>query len=134
MSRTTLKGVRVLLVEDQMIVALEVESILETFGCVVVGPAARLDAAIRMAREEALDAAILDVNLDGVSIDPVVKELRARGVPILLVTGYGASMLPDPLQGLSCLEKPIRDADLEASLIRLCQGRERDATGHRGRG
>lgn len=117
---TELTGLRVLVVEDQMIVAMDVEGMLVSFGCVVVGPVARLHCAIRMAHEEALDAAILDVNLDGVSVDPLVQELQARGVPIILTTGYGASTLPVTLRDLPCLEKPITDTELEAGLNKLC--------------
>lgn len=119
MPEPTLTGLRILVVEDQIIVALDIESVLQRLGCEVVGPVARLEPAIRMAREEALDAAVLDVNLDGESVGPVVQELRARGLPIILATGYGASALPDTLRGLPCLEKPITGAELETLLKKL---------------
>ena len=75
---TGLSGLRVLVVEDDMLIAICVEEVLQSLGCVVVGPVSKLDAAMRMANDEALDAAILDINIRGGRVYPVAERLRAR--------------------------------------------------------
>lgn len=112
-------GMRVLLVEDQIIVAMEMEDILRGFGCAVVGPVGTLEAAIRLAREAVLDAAILDVDLDGQKVFPVAEELQARGIPFVLATGYGESSLPENWRGLRRLTKPFRREHIEAIMRSL---------------
>src|SRR3546814_13150929 len=96
-----------------MIVAMEIESILREFGCMVVGPIGRLGPAVGLARNEALDAAILDVNVDGENIFPVTEELEARDIPFALATGYDASVLPKRLQSRPYLSKPFTRKDSE---------------------
>jgi DNA-binding response OmpR family regulator len=64
------------------------------FGSEVVGPAAKMEEALRLASDASLDAAILDVNVGGAVVYPVADLLRGRGVPIILATGYGAGELP----------------------------------------
>ena len=65
MATDSLAGCRILVVEDEMLIAVMIEETLQDLGCVVVGPVAKLDAALRLARDEALDAAILDVTIRG---------------------------------------------------------------------
>ena len=111
-----LKGVRVLLVEDQMIVAMQIEDMLQAAGCKVVGPVGTLQAAVAMAREEPLDAAVLDVNLDGDKVFPAAEELHSRGIPFILATGYGEQALPDQWRHRPRLSKPFRREQLEQLL------------------
>jgi CheY-like chemotaxis protein len=120
MAPAELTGLRVLLVEDQMIVAMEIESLLHGFGCAVVGPVATLEPALQLAREAALDAAVLDVNLDGETVGPVAEALQARGIPVVLSTGYGAATLPEDLRGLPLLEKPFTRTELETLMRSVC--------------
>jgi two-component SAPR family response regulator len=84
-----LKGKRILVVEDEALIAVMVEDMLIEMGGEVIGPAATIDDALDMAREHTLDAAVLDVNVRGQRIDPVAEALMARGVPVLFATGYG---------------------------------------------
>lgn len=116
MSAHELKGVRVLLVEDQMVVAMEIEDMLRAAGCEVVGPVGSLQAAITLAHEDALDAAVLDINLDGEKVYPVAEELQARGIPFILATGYGESTLPKQWRDQPRLSKPFRREELEQLL------------------
>lgn len=116
MSGNDLKGVRVLLVEDQMIVAMQIEDILQAAGCKVVGPVGTLEAAIAMARDEPLDAAVLDVNLDGDKVYPAAEELHSRGIPFILATGYGEQTLPEKWRYRPRLSKPFRREQLEQLL------------------
>jgi chemotaxis family two-component system sensor kinase Cph1 len=104
---------RVLLVEDQMIVAIEVEDMLREFGCIVVGPVGTLKRALRLAQKERLDAAILDVSVDGETIFPVAEELQKRHVPFLFATGYAEHTLPEKWQGLPRLGKPFKRDQLK---------------------
>ena len=71
-------GLRVLVVEDEMLIAVLIEEMRQGLGCHVVGPVSRLDAALRLAHEEPLDAAILDVRIRGGQVYPVAEELLAR--------------------------------------------------------
>jgi len=84
-----LKGKRILVVEDEALIAVMVEDMLTEMGSEIVGPAATIEEALRLARSETLDGAVLDVNVRGERIDPVAEMLMARGVPILFATGYG---------------------------------------------
>ena len=102
-----LKGLRVLVVEDVFSMALVMENTLTALGCTVVGPVARLDDAREMAQSEPLDGALLDVNLNGEAVYPVVDELQARGVPLIFVTGYSAGALPEPYRKLPRVVKPF---------------------------
>lgn len=111
-----LKGVRVLVVEDQMIVAMQIEDMLQAAGCQVVGPVGTLQAAIAMAREEPLDAAVLDINLDGDKVYPAAEELHSRGIPFILATGYGEQALPEKWRQRPRLSKPFRREQLEQLL------------------
>ena len=116
MPRNDPRVLRVLLVEDQMIVAMQIEDMLRAAGCEVVGPVGTLQAAIALAHKEALDAAVLDVNLDGDKVYPAAEELQARGIPFILATGYGESTLPEKWRDQPRLSKPFLREQLEQLL------------------
>jgi len=107
-----LAGLRVLVVEDEMMVSMLIEDMLEDLGCKVVGPASRLDEALALAGEAELDCAVLDVNLGGQSIFPLADLLRAKGAPFAFATGYGDAGLRDVDKGSPVLQKPFRETDL----------------------
>lgn len=111
-----LAGKRVLVVEDMALVAHELSEALQEAGLAVVGPAARLEEAIRMALAEPVDAAVLDVNLDGEYVWPLATLLRQRRVPTLLVTGYDGHSLPAAMEGMPRLSKPVDFDALKAWL------------------
>ena len=112
-----LKGRRVLVVEDETMIALLVEDMLDELGCAVVGPAHALDVALDLARtEDGLDAAVLDVNLAGQPVFPVADALRAKGVPAIFSTGYGEASLREADRGSPVLQKPFRAGDLAKAL------------------
>jgi CheY-like chemotaxis protein len=106
-----LQGARVLVVEDEAMLSLILQDMLVDLGCVVAGTAAKLDGALEMAQTSEYDVALLDVNLGGKRVDPVAEAVRARGAPIIFVTGYGKA----GASGL-VLEKPYDAADLERTL------------------
>ena len=109
-------GRRVLIVEDESLVAMLLETILEDMGCVPVGPAATVDEGLRMASEP-VDAALLDVNVAGRQVFPIAQALKDRGVPFVFSTGYGEGGLPDEWRGHSTLQKPFTEAAVRDALM-----------------
>jgi CheY-like chemotaxis protein len=114
-----LAGLRVLVVEDEMMVSMLIEDMLTDLGCAVVGPASRLDEAIELATSRELDCAVLDVNLGGQPIFPLADLLRERGYPFAFATGYGDAGLRDVDRGTPVLQKPFREGDLARVLGEL---------------
>ncbi len=117
--KADLTGLRVLVVEDEMMVSMLIEDMLDDLGCKVVGPASRLDEAMTLAGEAELDCAVLDVNLGGQSIFPLADFLRAKGAPFAFATGYGDAGLRDVDKGSPVLQKPFRETDLARVLGEL---------------
>jgi CheY-like chemotaxis protein len=112
MTMTALQGIRVLVVEDEFLVATLIEDMLTSAGCVVSGPIPRLAEVLDAVHRETFDAAVLDVNLAGDRIDPVADLLSRRNVPFVFVTGYGKGALPDVHAERPHLCKPFKMADL----------------------
>jgi CheY-like chemotaxis protein len=119
MNDLNLDGLRVLVVEDEMMVSMLIEDMLGELGCLVVGPASRLDEAMQLARDADLDCAVLDVNLGGQPIFPLADLLRERGRPFAFATGYGDAGLRDVDKGSPVLQKPFREGDLARVLGEL---------------
>jgi CheY-like chemotaxis protein len=115
---TDLAGRRVLLVEDETVVALMVEDMLEDLGCLLAGSVASLDKALEAAASLEADVALLDVNLGGQEIFPVAERLQARGIPAVFATGYGSAGLPERWRDSAVLAKPFVIEDLRAALAR----------------
>ena len=114
-----LSGRRVLVVEDESLVAMLLETILEDMGCIPVGPASNIDDGLAMATGgEALDAALLDVNVAGRQVFPVAQALKNRGVPFVFSTGYGEGGLPDEWRGQATLQKPFTEAAVRDALMK----------------
>jgi DNA-binding response OmpR family regulator len=119
-------GLRVLVVEDEGLIALEIETLLKEMGCVVFGPAPTVARALALIAQEEADFALLDVNLGGTRSTPVAEALRERGMPYALITGYDADQLPEPaLGGIPYLGKPIDYRALERLLTEIPRRRER---------
>jgi CheY-like chemotaxis protein len=117
-------GLRVLLVEDEILVAMLLEDMLAELGHTIIGPVARLDKAIEMARSEALDLAILDVNLNGKEAYPVAEALDMRGIPLVFATGYGTGGLRPPYRNRPTLSKPFLRRDLVQALAQACSTKQ----------
>jgi len=112
-----LQGRRVLVVEDELMIAMLVEDMLADLGCTVVGPAHTLEMALKAVEAEPqIDAALLDVNLAGQPVFPVADALRARHAPLIFSTGYGEAGLRDVDAGSPVLQKPFRAGDLAKAL------------------
>lgn len=113
-----LTGRRVLVVEDESLVAMLLETILEDMGCTAVGPAGNVDDGLTMATDEPLDAALLDVNVAGRQVFPIAEALKARGVPFVFSTGYGEGGLPDEWRGQATIQKPFTEAAVRDALMK----------------
>ena len=106
-------GPRIMIVEDEALVAMMVEDLLTDFGCRITGSFGAVDDALAWLTERAapLDGAILDVNVGGTMVFPVAERLRATGVPFVFATGYGA--LPRAgFEDVTVLSKPINPGHL----------------------
>ena len=114
---------RILVVEDEALVAMLVEDALEEAGFGVIGPVRSVGQALETLEAEQPDAAVLDLNLAGENSVAVADALVARGIPFVVATGYGAAGLPPTHRNALVLPKPYDLADLTAMLTRLCERR-----------
>ncbi|HET9147752.1 MAG TPA: response regulator [Acetobacteraceae bacterium] len=119
-------GLRLLVVEDEAMVAMLIEDMLTELGCVIVDIAPSVSKAVRLVDDkgEMLDGAILDVNLGGEKVFPVADALALRGVPFLFATGYGPAGLSERYPGVITLTKPFRVSALEQALSVLRKSSE----------
>jgi PAS domain S-box-containing protein len=112
-SHTNGKGRRILVVEDEGLIALQLQSDLEDAGHRVIGPARSLAQGLLLAEQEDIDAALVDVTLGAESSIPIANRLLARSVPFAFATGYADStMLPEHLRGIPRLNKPYAPTDI----------------------
>jgi DNA-binding response OmpR family regulator len=107
---------RVLLVEDEVLVALDIAQQIADAGFEVVGPATSVAKAIALIAERGCDLALLDVNLGHETSEPIAERLRARGTPFIVLTGYSTEQLPSGFRGAPVLSKPTFPAVLLAAL------------------
>jgi CheY-like chemotaxis protein len=103
---------RILVIEDEFLLAAHIEDILVGAGVEVIGPVGTLDEALKLAKDETMHGALLDVNIDGGRVDDVAAILAQRDVPFVFVTGYGRANLPPLFQDAVVVAKPFKDEDL----------------------
>ncbi len=126
--RRSIAGKRILVVEDMMMIARDLQRTLEQAGCEVVGPSATLDDALVLAEGEALDGALLDIDLRGENSSPVASVLLRRGVPVVFTTGYEADSLPaGELRACPLLGKPVDHERLTRVLCDMLEERSRQS-------
>lgn len=119
---SALSGLQVLVVENDEMNAMLLEMQLQQAGASVVGPAGRVEEAIRLVRDRAPQAAILDYRLgDGETSEPVAELLTARGIPFVLATGVAPEQVPTAFEAGSLLIKPYLAEDLVRSLVEACR-------------
>ena len=122
-----LHGARVLIVEDDFIVAQSLEFLLATCGCEVIGIAPTAHDALGLIAARPVDAAVLDIHLRGGSVAPLAEVLAARHTPFVFVTGYAdLDMLPEALRGHPRLDKPVVADTLIATLARVLDRADHD--------
>jgi CheY-like chemotaxis protein len=121
---TEFSGVKVLVVEDEAIIAMMIEGMLEALGCEIVSSVAHVAQACEIAAKANINLAVLDVNVAGVPVFPVAEVLRRREIPFLFSTGYGASGLPSEFLGHQVLGKPFSEKELQQKLALTLRGLE----------
>jgi PAS domain S-box-containing protein len=114
-----LRGTRILVVEDEALVAMDIESHLGAVGCRVVGPAGTIAKARALIERQPIDAAIVDANLGGLPVDDIAAALTHKGVPFAFATGYGRGALPHAFRDAPLLAKPFDNVQLLAVLVDL---------------
>jgi ActR/RegA family two-component response regulator len=106
-----LRGLRLLIVEDEPLVALTLQEFVEDWGCIAVGPAMTVESAVGLATTAEIDGAMIDLNLQGERTDDVVTALQARAIPFLILTGYGS--VADPYATAApVVRKPALEREL----------------------
>lgn len=120
MVELALSGCRILVVEDEYLIADDITRALVSAGAEVIGPvASAADAAKIIAEEERIDAAILDINLRDGAVFPAADTLAERNIPFAFATGYEGWSLPDRFQGRPIVEKPFKAASIAALVAPL---------------
>lgn len=117
---TDLEGLRVLVLEDEPIVAMMLEDMLIELGCEVVGPASNIADGLALAEGGAFDVAVLDININGERSDAIAYALDRRGTPYMFATGYGSAGVPDCLSR-GVIQKPYTLDQLAEALASLHQ-------------
>lgn len=109
----SLDGLRILIAEDNLFAAMELEQAVSSLGCRPVGPVAKMQQALDLARSEALDGALLDVDLRGELVFPVAEELERRGIPVVFASGYdNGPIFPERFVDFPRLRKPYLEQEV----------------------
>ena len=111
---------RVLVVEDEPLIGMDIGDAVESLGHEVVGPIAELDEALDLAANAALGCAIIDINIRGGHSYPVADMLLKRGLPVLFMSGYDTQTLPERLREEAYLPKPFTGERLDKEIRNLC--------------
>lgn len=107
---------QVLIVEDEYLVAMELEELLKEMGYQVVGPAARMNEAMELARDADIDFAVLDINVAGTKSFPIADILRQRNIPFVFASGYGSDGLVDGYRDEAIVRKPYELDELKQAI------------------
>jgi two-component SAPR family response regulator len=120
MTDISLKGTRVLIVEDNYVVANALRYLIDGYDGSVTAIVPSVERALEALAADPVDIAVLDINLHGASVVPLAEHLRAQGVPFVFLTGYGdAALLPEHLRAQPRLDKPVQAERLVAVILEL---------------
>lgn len=122
MSKRELSNRKVLVVEDEMMIAMLIEDMLDELGCKLVGPATNVPRALEFISKEQVEVAVLDLNLDGKDTYAIADALRQKNVPFIFATGYGSSGMRREYGNRPVLQKPFQAKDLETALAEALAG------------
>ncbi|MCC6914754.1 MAG: response regulator [Rhodospirillaceae bacterium] len=113
-----LAGLRILIVEDDALVALNLQEFVESLGCTVVGPMGRLAAALDVLDRVSIDGAMLDINLHGEMVYPLAERLAERRTPMLFCSGYAFTQaVPKRFQDYPQVAKPMVEQTLRTAMM-----------------
>ena len=112
---------RILVVDDEPLIAMDIVSSLEDEDCVVVGPAATLEKALALIDTIEIDAALLDANLGGKPVDALAAALVRRNIPFAFVSGYGREGLPEAFRQAMLIRKPFQHQRLIEAIQQMVQ-------------
>lgn len=112
----TLPRPRVLIVEDNPVIAFDLQDALAEAGMAVIGPALDLASGLELAQGSALDGAVLDIDIAGTPVWPVARTLAERSIPFLFVSADCADTLPEEFRAVVCLDKPAASHEVIAAL------------------
>ena len=116
----TLATKRILVLEDEVLLAIEATETLEELGATVIGPAHRIESAMALLDRERPDAALLDVNINGATSEAVARRLSEAAVPFVLATGYGSQ---SGISGeFAVIDKPYNRMQLKSVFARMLTG------------
>jgi DNA-binding NtrC family response regulator len=117
-TKQPLAGRRILIAEDEGLIALELEQMLVDFGCDVVGPVASVEGVLETAERGGFDGAVLDVNLRGRQIFEILPKLQGLGLRFIIASGYDdVTLFPPPFRGAPRIAKPFDERELR----RICE-------------
>jgi CheY-like chemotaxis protein len=122
LSKRELSNRKVLVVEDEMMIAMLIEDMLDAFGCRLVGPATSVPRALELLDKEQVEVAVLDLNLDGKDTYAIADALRQKGVPFIFATGYGLTGVRVEYENRPVLQKPFQARELETALVEALAG------------
>jgi CheY-like chemotaxis protein len=122
LSRRGLSNRKVLVVEDEMMIAMLIGNMLDEFGCKLIGPATNVPRTLDLIGKEQVDVAVLDLNLDGKDTYAIADALRQKNVPFIFATGYGSTSLRPEYGDRPVLQKPFQAKDLESALAEALSG------------
>jgi CheY-like chemotaxis protein len=111
-NQSALKGLRILIVEDMGLIAVELQRMIEGLGCITLGPAAKVEEAKKMAENEQLDGVLLDIQLADQVAYPVAEVLRDRKIPFIILSGYDEIYVRRDFQQYPHLQKPFNSEQL----------------------
>ncbi|QRM34434.1 response regulator [Microvirga sp. VF16] len=112
---------RILIVEDEAMISMLLEDMVRDWGGEVVGPVAKFDDALVLARDAEFALAVLDLNLSGTLSYPIAEVIRGRGIPVIFATGYGHYGLKDNFQDYPTLQKPFSQEDFAQAMTVACR-------------
>lgn len=120
MKELSLNGMRVLIVEDNYVVADALRYLIDGYGGSVTAIVPSVERAMEALSAGGVDIAVLDIDLHGVSVVPLAEHLRTQGMPFVFLTGYGdAEILPEHLRGQPRFDKPVQAERLVQALLDL---------------
>jgi DNA-binding NtrC family response regulator len=119
-SADDIRGQRILIAEDEAMIALDLESVLQDLGCQIIGPVANVEDIVQQCDAHHPDGALLDINLRGKQVFAVLPRLIEQGLPVIITSGYDdVSLIPPDFRTLPRISKPFNQAALRELCVKV---------------